>query len=405
MNHLKAPSFLLLVCLLGFPQISETIYTPSLPDIAHYFAASAGLIELTLSIFFIGFAVGVFVWGILADKMGRRQAILYGLIIYTIGSLLCSFAPSVYWLLTFRFIQAFGSSVGSVVTQTIIRDIYEGKERHRLFSSLGAPLAASPAIGPFIGGYIDQFFGWNYNFLVLVFIGLILWTYCYSVLWETASTGQRELTLRNFKLVTKKMCKDLKILGFVLLIGGCNGILFSFYAEGPFLFIEHLGLSPGSYGILGVAVASSVFFASLLSRYLNKLWEAKSIILLGCIVLWLGSLILSCFAGIGFVTPQLGSWGLIAVLAPLAVIFLGIGLIIPNSLSLALADYQDYRGTAGSLFGLTYYILIAFLTAGMGIIHTGSILPMPLYFVAIASIMFGGLFLTLKSQKCQVKIA
>lgn len=402
---LKTPSFLLLVCLLGFPQISETIYTPSLPDIAHSFLTTDTLVELTLSIFFIGFAVGVFLWGILADLIGRRNSILFGLIVYIIGSVLCSLAPSIYYLLAFRFIQALGSSVGSVVTQTMIRDLYEGKERNRLFSSLGAPLAASPAVGPFIGGYIDQFFGWNANFIVLIAIGVALFIYCYLTLAETSPKLCMEQGFKNFNLMAKKMSQDIRILGFAFLIGGCNGILFSFYAEAPFLFIDLLGLTPGYYGIFGVVVASSIFLASLVSRSLNKICDAKFIILIGCGILLIGSLVLSFNAGLGIISQMWGMMGLLAMVGSLTVIFFGIGLVIPNSLSLALVDYQEFRGTAGSLFGLFYYILIAALTAGMGIIHTGTALPMPLYFVLISIFMGIGYFLTIKAQNCEVKIA
>src|SRR4029079_14994620 len=116
-HNYKLPSFFLLICLLGFPHLSETIYTPSLPDLARDLAIKMNLAEFTLSIYFIGFAFGVLTYGILADILGRRKSMILGILVYLLGSLGCSFAYSIEHLLFFRFVQAFGASVGSVVTQ------------------------------------------------------------------------------------------------------------------------------------------------------------------------------------------------------------------------------------------------------------------------------------------------
>src|SRR5690349_2959410 len=91
----------LMILLLGFPQIGETIYTPSLPDIARDLAASDFLTELTLGIFFAGFALGVLFWGVAADRKGRRKAMLWGLCLYIFASLGCCLSPSIEFLLVF----------------------------------------------------------------------------------------------------------------------------------------------------------------------------------------------------------------------------------------------------------------------------------------------------------------
>ena len=63
-------------------------------------------------------------WGKWSDHIGRRKAMLLGLLTYILGSLFCSLSPSINWLLTGRIIQAFGASVGSVITMTIMRDAF-----------------------------------------------------------------------------------------------------------------------------------------------------------------------------------------------------------------------------------------------------------------------------------------
>ena len=124
-EKVSVPSLLLMIILVAFPQISETIYTPSLPDISKALHVSNNEVQLTLSVYFAGFALGVF----FIDGyriIGRRPAMLFGIVVYGAGSFLCFITNSIEVLLVSRFIQAFGASAGSVVTQTILRESVEG---------------------------------------------------------------------------------------------------------------------------------------------------------------------------------------------------------------------------------------------------------------------------------------
>ena len=128
----------------------------------------------------------VFIFGRLSDKIGRRKAMLYGLFLYLVGNVLCLAANEMVVLLVARFIQAFGASVGSVVTQTILRESFSGVERHKLFAQISAALAFTPAIGPLIGGFTDYYFGFKVVFLVLVAMSIIVFSYAFLRLPETA---------------------------------------------------------------------------------------------------------------------------------------------------------------------------------------------------------------------------
>lgn len=150
-----------MIVLVAFPQISETIYSPSLPDLSDALNASNRSVQLTLSIYFIGFAFGVFYWGWISDFIGRRPAMLGGLIFYSIGSFMCFYAETITFLLVSRFIQAFGAATGSIITQTILRESVSGSKRHAMFAQISAVIAFTPAVGPLIGGWVDQAFGFR----------------------------------------------------------------------------------------------------------------------------------------------------------------------------------------------------------------------------------------------------
>lgn len=219
----KQPSLLLLICLVGFPQISETIFTPSLPEIAQSYQVSMNTAQLTLSIYFLAFAFGVFFWGYLSDIVGRRPAMIYGIVLYGIGSLLCYISQSIEFLLLARFVQAFGASTGSVTTQTILREAFSGNKRHELFAQISAALAFTPAVGPLIGGFVGNYYGFRIVFLTLVLMSLVLFFYTVKSLPETFDTSKREKV--ELLPIFVRFLKNPKVLTYGFLIGTINGIL------------------------------------------------------------------------------------------------------------------------------------------------------------------------------------
>ncbi|HEK9099914.1 TPA: multidrug effflux MFS transporter [Bacillus pseudomycoides] len=382
MKKVSVPSLWLMIILVAFPQISETIYTPSLPDISKALHVSNNATQLTLSIYFAGFALGVFCWGWLSDIIGRRPAMIWGIVVYGFGSLLCYLAHSIEVLLFSRFVQAFGASTGSVVTQTILRESVDGHKRHVMFAQISAVIAFTPAIGPLIGGWMDQIFGFRSVSLTLVLISIGLLVCTCMNLPET----RKNVTVNSINIfsVIKRMIQDPKVVTFGVLIGGTNGILFSYYAEAPFIFIEYFKLSPGVFGFLGIVVAFASVIGAQISKRLLLVYKPEKIIYIGCIVMTGGATILSIVACTGTSANMIN---MILFLIAIFVLLLGIGIALPNCLSLALVDFQEVIGTAGAIFSLGYYVIVTITIWGMSQLHTGSLLVMPVYFLLLAVVM------------------
>lgn len=383
MKKLSTPSLLLVILLVAFPQLSETIYVPSLPDISRALHTSDNAVQLTLSIYFIGFAVGVFVWGVLSDRIGRRPAMLWGIFVYGIGSLCCAFSTSVEWLLISRFVQAFGASTGSVVTQTILRESIDGDRRHAVFAKVTAAIAFTPALGPLVGGWIDQFFGFKAVFCTLVMLAIGMYIYTWTRLPEThtSMTARKKV---DVLAVMKRLIMDPRVLSFSFLIAGLNGIIFSYYAESPFIFMEYFHMTPGMYGFLGIVVASGSIVGSIASKRMLGKHGAELIILRGCVVVTAATIL---FIGIVLSGATVTIIYRELLVSAIFLLFIGIGMAIPNCLSLALVSFKDVLGTASALFGMSYYFVISFFTWGMSLLHNDSLLTMPLYFLVIAVAM------------------
>lgn len=380
------PELWLLILIVGLPQLSETVYTPALPDIAQSLHVSESWVEYTLTIYLFGFAVGTLFWGKLSDRFGRKPCMLLGLFVYLLGCIGCFFSGSIHLLMISRFIQAFGGSTGSVLGQAICRDAFHGADRGKVYSTIGSALAFSPAVGPIIGGFLDQMFGWPFIFLFLSGFGFLVLLITAARLPETHLSRSQQ-TISLFELMTR-MATDIRVIAFAFLVAGCNGIGFSYFAEGPFFLIEQLGLSPSLYGstFLGVAVAGMI--GGYISRRLHNSHDSYTILRYGIMtVAFMSTLFAATIWGLHHFSAH-SNTVIITTLLCMMGIFAGIGIMIPNALALSLEDYRSAIGSASSLFGFFYYVLISLATLGMGLLHNGTIIPMPFYFCGIGISMW-----------------
>ncbi|MCB1148542.1 MAG: multidrug effflux MFS transporter [Chlamydiia bacterium] len=378
--------FSLILCLVGYPQISETIYTPALVSLARGLGVTPHAAELTLSFYFLGFAAGVFCWGMAADRLGRRPSMLLGIFVYILGCIACASAPNIWILLAARFMQAFGASTGSVITQTMLRDSLEGTERQKFFALIGAALSLSPAIGPLAGGVIADLFDWRACLWVLSLFGTLLFFWSVFKLPETQKTGAAYTPLVK---VAKRMGGDKELWQSVLYVGILNGIAFSFYSEAPFVFIETFGFSAAAYGLIGLVIAAAGLTANLFNRWSAGRWSQEKLLKRSAALLIISSSALFLLGG-----SALGY----ALLS--GALFFSIGLMIPTLLSGALKNYPECLGTAGALFGMAYYLLISLSTAGMSFLHNGSIGMFPLYVLMLTLLSISSRFFsTLRRMK------
>lgn len=373
----------LLVFLAGLPQLSETVYTPSLPDISKALITSESMTEYTLTIYLLGFAVGVFLWGGISDKKGRKPCMIAGLTLFVIGCLGCYFSQSIEMLMLSRFIQALGGSAGSVITQAICRDAFHGPELGKAFSIVGSALALFPAIGPICGGYIAEFFGWRNIFIFLSFAATLIAVLVKIKLPETHPHATRQKV--STWDVCKTLARDKKVMGYGLIVGGCNGILFSYLAEGSFYLIKGFHLSPSKYGLSFIAIAMATMMGGILSRKLQDRYSSKTIMNFGILIMTLATLFFSAFMIVHSMFYSFSNKTMIVMII-CSQMLCGMGICIAtlNALALALKDYKHAIGTASSLFGCYYYCFIALFTFIMGLIHDGTLLPMLLYFLTIS---------------------
>ena len=142
----------LITTLVALGPLSLDFYLPSLPALAETLGTDVAGAQMTLSVFLVGFAVGQLFYGPLSDRFGRRPALLAGLFIYLLGSLRCTFAADIRWLIAARFAQALGACAGPVLGRAIVRDLYGPHDAaHALLCRMVRRWRWRPLLRPLLG--------------------------------------------------------------------------------------------------------------------------------------------------------------------------------------------------------------------------------------------------------------
>ena len=380
----RVPLYLMLL-IIALPQLSETIYSPALPLIARALGTSANWIEHTMTIYLIGFAFGVLWWGTHSDRLGRKPGLYWGWGLYALASLGCFFSTNIVALMIMRFIQAFGASTGSVLGQAIARDSSSLAERGKMFSSISMGMAFAPALGPVIGSIVEGWFGWSYIFVTLVVFAVML---LFLIRFNLPETHTNLLHHERFNTLVRqclpKIMRDKRVLMSGVLVGGVNGMLFGYFAEAAFYFKSMLNVTPTFFAMMSLYSFVPLVFGTIVSRIMHERRFHPSEIIRGgvSVILIFSTLFYAAAYYIPLSSATLLLWVSIFCIAGNLV---GFRMIIPNVLGYALEDYKDLAGTAASLFGSYYYVLIALFTGLMAVMHNGTVLQLPLFFVTVGT--------------------
>ncbi|MDG9720179.1 multidrug effflux MFS transporter [Streptomyces sp. DH24] len=376
LKKLRRTGFLItfmLGALSAVPPLSMDMYLPALPDVAHTFGSSASSGQLTLTACLAGMALGQLVVGPMSDRWGRRRPLLAGMLIYVVASVSCAVAPSVELLIGFRLLQGLAGAAGVVIARAVVRDLYDGVEMARFFSTLLLVSSLAPVIAPLLGGQVLRFTAWRGVFLVLAAVGVALTAMVWRRLPETLPLERRRGGGVLGALFTMRgLAADRVFSGYVVVHGFTFGVLFSYIAASPFVIQELYGASPQAFSLvyglnsLGMMVVGRVNGKLLVGRVrLDK-------------VLAFG---LSLIAAAGVVmmlvtSGAFGDTGIVPVACCLFVVTSALGMVLPNTNALAMMRTPHAAGSASALVGTATYTMGALGTLLVGLGGKGSAAPL-----------------------------
>jgi DHA1 family bicyclomycin/chloramphenicol resistance-like MFS transporter len=341
----------LLTALVALGQISTSIYIPSLPFLVDALDTTAGDVNLTLSVFLYGFAVCQLVYGPLSDRFGRRPVLLAGVSLYVAASFACVFATSIEALIMGRFVQGMTACAGPVLGRAIVRDVYGPARSAKAMAFIGMALAVSPAVAPIIGGYMQTWFGWRANFVLLGVIGLSILAAVMALLAETNThRDPRALRVGRLAGAAGTLLADGRYWGYTLSVGLVFAGLMAFTAGAPFVFIDGLGLPPERFGMLSVFNVLGFLGGSVAAARLTQRLGIDRLLLAGTGLCLAGGVAMAAIAMTGHVS-------IAGIIAPMMVFALGLGIVLPNGIAGALAPFPRIAGTASALLGFLQMII------------------------------------------------
>jgi DHA1 family bicyclomycin/chloramphenicol resistance-like MFS transporter len=335
----------MLATLTSLGPLSTDMYLPSLPWIARDFGVSDADAQFTLSIFLVGFAAGQLLFGPISDTYGRKPVLTVGLVVFTVATAFCYFAPSIEMLAAARFGQAIGACAGVVLARAIVRDLYGGAQAARLLSIMAALMGAVPAVAPILGGVLHETFGWRANFAVITICALAVLVVTMAGLPETnARRHQSPLSFSGMLASFSALLSDRVFRRFIFAAAFSYGGLFAFISGSSFVFQNHYELSPKWFGLVFAAAVGGYIGGTLIGARATTRRGIEHTLLVGAILLAAGGVIMTGL--VVFAEPHY-----LAVLLPMIVYMAGVGLTLPQSMAGALTPHPERAGAASSLMG------------------------------------------------------
>lgn len=377
----KTSLIILLGSLTAFDPISIDMYLSAFPIIAKDFSVGISTVEISLSAFFIGLALGQLIYGPLVDIYGRKKPLIIGMFIYFLASLGCAVSSNITIFIIFRVLQALGGCAGMVITRAIVSDVFDKKKAAHVYSLLMLIMGVSPILAPLIGSYLTTYLGWRSIFATLASLSLICLFYTIHLLPETGKIKKQEIAAKSFFSILPDsfrnyfdLLKDRSFLSYALSGGLSRAAMFAYIAGSPFVFISYFHISPEKYGWIFGANALGIISASQINRYLLKHFQIEKVykrVALSAVFL----------AGI-LLFNSLFFKSIYFILIPLFALITSIGFIMPNSAALSLSNQGHRAGIASALLG-TIQWSVAFLSSFL-VSHFHNNTPIPM-----TSIIFG----------------
>lgn len=339
-----ATVLVLLAALAALSSFATNIILPAFPAIGNAIGVTTLDLGVTLSSFFVAFALGQLVVGPLSDRYGRRPVVLGGLLIFFVCSVLAASPSGIGMLVAARIVQAIGVCAASVLSRAIARDLFEGQDLARALSFTTVATAAASGFSPLLGMAINGLLGWRTMFLMVGAAGIVL-AMAYRILVnESLRSGDRApISLARVAAGYAALIADGRFLAPALTVSLIIGGLFAFFAAAPAVLIDGFRIGAFGLSVFFAATVVVVFSGGLLAPWFARRLGHARATSRGAFIAFAGSALVlaSVVAGLSLI------WFTLA----LTVFLFGMGLANPLGTALALQPFGDRAGLASALLG------------------------------------------------------
>ncbi|WP_429815485.1 multidrug effflux MFS transporter [Ensifer sp. B1-9] len=376
----KSQFIALMAMLMATNAISIDIMLPGLQQIgASLGVASENERQYIITAYLLGMGVAQLFFGPLSDRFGRKPSLLAGLILYAVCALAIAIVPSFGLLLALRFVQGAGAAATRVITISIVRDVYGGRQMAEVMSLVMMVFMIVPVIAPSIGQLIISLAEWHMIFVVVALYAVMNIAIVSSKLGETLDPAHRRdftpsVILSGFRIVLTNRLSLLYTLATSVILGALFGFINS--AQQVLVGVYDLGVW---FPLVFAAFASMMAVASFTNSRLVRRFGMRP---------------LSHAALIGFTLASF-VWMSASLYAPLpfpvfVVLYCAtmfqFGLIAPNFNAMAMEPLGHVAGTASSVLGFMQTIGGSVIGAFIGQLFDGTATPLATGYFTVAVI-------------------
>jgi len=361
---------LVLGALIAIAPLSMDIYLPSMPSMTGALGATVDEVQLTISVYMFGWGVAQLFAGPVSDRFGRRPALLWALVVYTLASLACALAHDVVTLIAARFVQALSMATVAVVPRAVVRDLHAGEKAAHMLSTMMLVLGIAPVLAPVLGAELHLRFGWRANFAFVALYGIAAWVAVRFGLPETVrQTDPTALDPRIMLANWRRVLSSRRYVGYMLTIAGAWSGLFAFLAGSAFVFVETLGRGERAFSLYLGFVSLGVFAGTALARRALPRVGLERLIESSTRVMVLAGATMALLAWLDVRHP-------LALAVPMFV-FMGAYMgTVPQSTAGALTPYPEIAGSAASLMSFVQFSIAATAAFVVGVAWDGTPRPM-----------------------------
>ncbi|PZW45023.1 DHA1 family bicyclomycin/chloramphenicol resistance-like MFS transporter [Humitalea rosea] len=359
------PATWLLVAMTAIGPFTMQVLVPSLPRLGEQFGASNAAVQLTLTLYLAGVALGQMFYGTASDRFGRRPVLLVGLAIYLVATLAAASAQSIGGLAVARVMQAMGGCAGMVLGRAMIRDVYPRDRAASVLAYVLMAMSAAPMLAPLLGAWMDATLGWRAGMLICFGYGALVAAATWFRLPETLASPT---PMAGIAGVLRAYGGLLAVPEFRWLgaVNCCtSGVFFAFMGGAPFVVVQGMGRSPQDYAYAFVGVSVAFMAGSFAAGRLSMRLGSMRMISVALAITTIGAV-----AGLALVLLVPGSLWLF--FAPMAVVGFGNGMGQPNTIAAAVSVRPTFAGTASGLIGALQMGFGAAMTALVGVIEGGA---------------------------------
>lgn len=373
-------TILVLGAMTAVTPLATDMYLAAFPAIGADLSASAGQVQFSLSIFFIGMAFGQLIYGTLIDRFGRKLPLMAGMAVFTLSSVAMPFAPDIVTFNGLRLLQAVGACSGMVIGRAAINDLFDATKGARVLSHMMLITGLGPILAPILGGYILISWGWQAIFMALAAIAAASLFAIGFAFRETLPPEKRQpQRIGETGRTYLKLLRNRQFVLFTLVGCFALGGLFAFITGSPHVMMDLYGLSQQTYGWVFAANAVAMVIGSQINGYLLRRHPLATVLKY--------SLLLSVVTGAATVALS-GAAHLITLMIPLTLCLANVPVVAANSTALAMAACGKDAGAASGILGVLQFGIAGLVSGLVGMMANNSPLPMTVVIAAAAMAAF-----------------